>query len=238
MDDIETIDTTLEAEAAGDEPTSAESEEQTETQEEQPQEQPQEDEGAKRLARLAHEAREAKKLARQLKTELDALKEGRPAEPTDAEMERKIEERAKQKAAEKEFVDMCNTIYDQGVKDFGKREWDDTIKALQDQTGTNIPYAIVEAANEAGNAHKIFKYLADNPDIYDDLLHVGVHRMGAKLAKLSSKLEAPTKQVSKAPPPIKPVAGATKAEPNWETMPIEEYMKLRDQQELKRRGRL
>lgn len=214
----------------------------TEPQEQQePEQQPEDDEAAKRLARMAHEAREAKKMARQLKAELDALKGNRPPPPPDEEMERKIEERAKIRAQEQAFADMCNSVYHAGAKAYGKADWDDTIKALSDQTGTVIPPVIVEAAHDAGEAHRILKYFSENPDEYDDVLQLPIHRMGAKVARIASKLESQQqaqRQVSKAPPPIKTVTGSTKAEPNLEDMPMEEFMKLRDKQELQRRGRL
>src|SRR3569833_349892 len=93
MDNEEFIDTTpLAEESAEPVDASVDTEAEGETQEQKPEQQeqqepePQEDEAAKRNARLAHEAREAKKLARQYKAELDALKGERPPVPPDEEM--------------------------------------------------------------------------------------------------------------------------------------------------------
>jgi|ERR1044072_6716877 hypothetical protein len=238
MEDIETLDTTPQSETAEHEDTSVDTDDTTEQKEEaKPEPQPEEDEAAKRQARMAHEAREAKKLVRQLQAELDAIKGNRPPEQPDAELERKIEQRAAQKAREQAFADMCNDVYHKGVKEFGKSEWDDAIKALTDHTGTVIPPVIVEAAHDAGDAHKILKYLYDNPDVYDDVLNMPIHRMGAKIGKIANKLEAQAaKQVSKAPPPPKTVSGTSKSEPSLDEMSMDEYVKYRDKQEWKAKG--
>jgi hypothetical protein len=241
MTEEEFIDTTPPSPHAEPEPedTSVEPQDGDTEPQEQPKqdEKPEEDENAKRLARLAHEAREAKRIARQLKAENDALRGNRQEQP-DAELERRIEERAAAKAIEKQFTELCNTVYDKGVKELGKSEMDDVVKGLSDHTGTVIPPVLIEAAADAGDAHRVLKYLYDNPDQYDELLNMPIHRMGTKVARIAAKLEAQTRQVSKAPPPIKPISGTSKADKSYDEMSREEYVRVRDQEELKRRGRL
>jgi chromosome segregation ATPase len=121
----------------------------------------------KRMARMAHEMREAKKQARQLKAELQQLRGERPPAEPDAELDRKVQERAEQLSRQKVFVDTCNDIYAKGAAEYGKAAWDEEIKELSSMAGQYVPPVIIEAAQDAGNPHQILHYLAENPDEYE-----------------------------------------------------------------------
>ena len=208
----------------------------------EPEEEAEEDEGDKRIARLAHEAREAKRLARQLRAELDELKGQRPPAPADEELERRVQERAEALQRQQAFNTTCLSIYEAGAKEYGKPVWDAEIKELAEVSGTHIPPTIIEAAYESGEAHKVIHYLAENVEEYERLLNTPIHRMGSKVALIANKLAAPPpppakKAVSKAPPPIKPISSSgNSVDLNWDEMPIDEYMRKRNAEELKRRG--
>jgi len=191
----------------------------------------------KRIARMAHEAREAKRQMRQMRQELEQLKGQRPPPTEDEDLDRRVNERAEQLARQKNFNDMCDKIYKAGAKEFGKEAWDGEIKELAEITGSVVPPVLVEAAYEAGDAHKILHYLSEHTDEYEALLNTPIHRMGAKVTMIANKLAAkPAKQVSKAPPPIQPLQGQSSAELDWDNMPMEQYMRERNRQEMKRRG--
>jgi hypothetical protein len=189
----------------------------------------------KRMARMAHEMREAKKQARQLKAELQELKGQRPPAEPDAELDRKVQERAEQLSRQKVFVDVCNDIYKQGVDTYGKAAWDSEIKELSSMAGQYVPPVIIEAAQDAGNPHQILHYLAENPDEYEVLLNQPVHKTAVQIAKIAAKLHTP-KPVSKAPAPIRPVTGPASGPKNLETMPLDQYMREMNQRDRQRRG--
>jgi hypothetical protein len=189
----------------------------------------------KRMARMAHEMREAKKQARQLKAELQQLRGERPPAEPDAELDRKVQERAEQLSRQKVFVDTCNDIYAKGAAEYGKAAWDEEIKELSSMAGQYVPPVIIEAAQDAGNPHQILHYLAENPDEYEVLLNQPVHKTAVQIAKIAAKLHAP-KPVSKAPAPIRPVTGPASGPKNLETMPLDQYMREMNQRDRQRRG--
>lgn len=213
--------------------------EQTEQPAEQPDEkvEPEEtpEDADKRMARMAHEMREAKRQARQYRAELQELRGERPPAEPDADLDRRVAEKAEQLTRQKAFVEMCNTIYESGAKEFGKAAWDGEIKELSDITGSYIPPVIIEAAQDAGNPHQILHYLAENPDVYETILNQPIHKTAVQIAKIGAKLNN-SKQVSKAPAPISPVAGPGRSSGNLDSMPLDQYMREMNKRDLQRRG--
>jgi len=192
---------------------------------------PDDEQPDKRMAKLAHDAREARRRTRVLEREIAVLR-GQRTEAPDEELDRKVTERATQLAAQTAFNVRCNEIYHAGVKEFGKAEFDETVKELNEVLG-GLPVALIEAAEDAGNPAKILKYLGDNSDIAEKLAAMTAHKMGVELAKLAQQLDKPKAQISKAPPPIKPLNGSSgNAATDIDKMSMADYMKHENQRRL------
>jgi hypothetical protein len=196
----------------------------------EPEEQAAEDQHSdteKRIARLAHDAREARRQARQLRAENEILK-GQRTEAPDAEMDRKVTERAQQIAANDKFNATCQTIFKDGVKEYGEAKFKDAVAAMNEPLGF-IPTTLVEAMVDAGNPHKLIQHLGSNHDVLEDLLALPPHRQGTAIAKLAAELAPKAKAVSAAPTPHKTVGGNSKVELDPDKMSIAEYMKHDEQ---------
>jgi hypothetical protein len=189
-------------------------------------------------ARREKEAAEAR--ARELEAQLELLK--REKKDSDySEMrsfsERDIEALAEKKAEEKlrieAFNKACNDVYEAGKAAYD--DFDEVLGNFRDVGG--LTPAVIEAAIEAGNPHKILYELAKDRDLAYKVMRMPPIKMAVEIAKLASK---PSKAapMSKAPEPIKPVKGAANAEPDPEKMTIQEWMAWREKQLEEKRRRL
>lgn len=194
------------------------------------------DETTKRIARLAAEARIAKRQLKAAQEENARLRGNAPALPQDAEIERQINERATALQAQKAYNDGCNKIFQDGVKLYP--DFEQKVGDINKELGS-MPVAFVEAAMEIGDPHKIIHYLGSNLDEAERILALPPHKMGAALAKVAQKTNAAPapKPVSKAPAPIKPVAGSPKSSSSNDPdkMSMDEFVKWQDAQDKKRR---
>jgi hypothetical protein len=186
----------------------------------------------KRIARLGFREREATRNALRLEEENARLRGAAPANK-DEDMEQAIERRAIELSARQRYNDKANAIAAKGIDEFP--DFHDKLAAFREVGG--ISPSFVEAADEAGDAHKIIHYLGRNLDEADRIMKLSPASMGAALAKLSSKLtQAPLpKKQSNAPAPIKPINGKAKAEQSDEDMPIADYMRKEEAKLMTRR---
>lgn len=194
------------------------------------------DELQARNARLARSLREEKRKARQLELEAQALRGQRQEQPTEA-MEREIANRAAAMAQQQAINAKANEIYTAGVKDFGRVEFDESVRAVNETFGQQMP-VVIDTLTEIEHAEKLIQHLADNPDVADTIALLPPHKMGAALAREAAKLSAPkVKPVSKAPPPIRPIAqtSSAEAETNIENMSMAELDKLWTKRDNERR---
>jgi hypothetical protein len=196
----------------------------------EPQEsEPEETEFEKRISRLAYEKRQAEKQNRELQAKLDRMDGKAPPLPQDEQVQQEVERRAAELAAAKAFNDRANSIYMDGVNSYP--DFEQKLGALREMGGMTMQ--LVEAVDEVGDPHKLLYWLAKNIDEAERISKLPPHKMGAALAKVANKMNVPPPQ-SKAPAPITPISGNSKVE-NWETMPLDEYMRREDERWANRR---
>lgn len=192
-------------------------------------------EADKQLARAAFEVREARREAKAAKAELDAIKAAHPPAPNSPEARAaEIKSEAAEMVKAQAFNAKCDDIFAAGVKEFP--DFRDAIG--QFSTIGGLPNALIEAADEAGEPHKILRYLGQHPDEAEALIALSPSRMGAAVAKLVAKATAaPTPPpVSKAPPPPTTVSGQNRAEIDPYKMSMDDYMKWEREHRGKRSG--
>lgn len=190
---------------------------------------PKEDPVEKRIARLTARNYAIQRERDELEARLAALERAaRPAdkqdEPTPADFHRSVREEAEKLVKAETFNRECDRVAELGAKEFP--DFNSAIGSLWPMLGGFKP-DLVEAALEAGNAHKVLYALSQDPDEAERIAKLPPNRMGAAIAKLAAApppaAPAP-KPVSKAPAPIKPITGAAKAEFNEHTATAQELV--------------
>jgi hypothetical protein len=191
-----------------------------------------------REAKLARDLREERRRARQLAAENQALRGQRP-ESRDEVIQREAAALAVQYAQRDAVTKKSNEIYAEGVKEFGKDEFDDAVQAMGHSFGQQLPY-VIDTLIDLPDAQKLIQHLADNPDMMDSLASMPPHKLAAALAREANKVSAPkSRPMSKAPKPIRPVAtrGAAEPEIDMEKMSMEQLARMWDKRDMERRNR-
>lgn len=195
---------------------------------------PEDDEVSKRISRLAYEAREAKNIAKALQAEIARMRGEAPPLAKDEEINQQVEARARQIAAQQAHNANASAIYAAGVKEYGKEDFDKKLGEWH-SAHIHISNEMIEAASEVGDAHKILHWLGKNIDEAERISNLAPHKMGAALAKISTKTAVTVKAQSKAPAPIKPISGKNMSTMADEDIPMEEYIRREDERQLQRR---
>ncbi|MFM0638073.1 hypothetical protein PQQ63_15330 [Paraburkholderia metrosideri] len=143
-----------------------------------------------------------------LRTPAQKTDDTQQAQPlTQAEIDRRIDERAVQVVTRREFDAKCGALVDNGEKEFGA-DFDKAIKtlgslqAIVDEKGefTDFARAIVDTEVP----HKLMKHLGDNPDEAARILLLPPLQQAREIGRLEVRLStqpAAEPNVSKAPPP-------------------------------------
>lgn len=111
------------------------------------------------------------------------------------------------------FTEACNEIADHGAGQF--RDFGQAVSNFQMLGGP--PPALLEAVTALGkeDGARVFYELGMNPDEALRLSRLSWSRMAVEVARMASKPAAPSKPVSRVPPPIAPISAA-RAEPGGE----------------------
>lgn len=198
----------------------------------------QEDDAEARAARLARDLREQRRRQRHLEQENASLRGQQPPQSQDEATEREIQSRAVALANQQALDKQCNAIYQEGVKTFGRVEFDESVKTVNETFGRQMMPVLLDTLTDLPNPEKLLQHLADNPDKLDDLANLPPHKLGAALAREATKLSQPkAKPLSKAPNPIKPIATRSASEPelDMEKMSMEQLAAVWDKRDWERR---
>lgn len=192
-------------------------------------------EESRRAALAEQRAQEAEALLRKAVEAADpeAAKKMFPAEPQAPDVERVISARAEELAAVQAFNATCNAIYTAGVEEFG--DFRDRV-ALAQQAEVMSP-ALIEAAQEFGDAHKVLYALTDDMEEATRIAKLSPAKMGIALTRFMTKRQTATKTVSSAPPPVTQVTAVATPTVDPEKMTHAEWRKWREKQIEDRRKR-
>lgn len=207
---------------------------------------PSEEDQRKRMAELHYERRAAEKREREARHRLEQLEGKQPPPSRDEEVVRLAKQMAEREVLVRSYNERVNSIFKKGTEEFP--EFAQELSKLReigvispdnlDSADGQRTRSLVEAAEEVGDSHKLFHWMSQNPDEAERIAHMSPARMGVALAKVASKLAAPPpRPTSKAPPPIRPLNGAAKAEKAIDEMSMEEFAKLHDETWYNRRVR-
>lgn len=158
----------------------------------------------------------------EIKQKLDASEAKLSAKPdsekvlTEKDVDDLAERKANAKISERDFVNACNKIFDDGVKVTGLKAdvFEAKVKEMTDDIGA-IPPAMVVALEDLDNPGAVLNMLTEDTDLAEKIYIMPPIKMGVELAKLAGKLAAkpkkPVKEISKAPDPVNPLGGKAKA---------------------------
>lgn len=185
----------------------------------------------RRIDDLTREKWDERRRADALQSALDAIPRTEPVEgeqpretkPAPALTSTDVERRAAELVAANEFNRRCDETYEAGAK--AHPDFDSALKSFQLLGG--LPPALIEAAQEAGDAHEILYQLGKNPDEAARILGLSPVRMAAAVAKLATAQPTP-RPISSAPAPIKPIDGKARGEPDPEKMSMAEWVAWHD----------
>ena len=182
---------------------------------------------ARRFASLTREKHEAQRERDLLKAEVEIYRQSsgqvQPLQPQNAQGD--VETRAQQLVAEREFNDACNDVYDKGMTAYP--DFQDAINTYGMLGG--LKRELIEASLATDNPAKVLYELAKDPDQAEKIMAMTPAKMGVAIAKLE-RAPAKVASVSKAPAPIKPIEGSTKAEADPSKMSMTEWVKWREKQ--------
>lgn len=172
------------------------------------------------------EARADFKAGERIQKEIAELKKDREAETTNR----------KEQDVQKQLVEMANKRVLAGRKEFA--DFDSVIQdAFDDEVivqGSELYLGIIESSV----GHRIAHYLAKNPDEAERINGLSVRGVHRELGKLEDKFsKEPVKEKTEAMEPLNGNRRPLKTnDPMREDIPMEDFVRLRNAQDQKRRG--
>lgn len=221
-----------------------------ETQAQDPQAESAEPESKEQRALKALERRLGKRTAdvyreraarEQLETRLRELEQRlNPQQPEQPQVDENVIETKAREIAQKALVtEKSNTVYQTGKKEFP--DFDASLETVIQEAGplidrSGFPTALGQVVLEADNPAAVLNYLGKNPDVASELADLSPTQLARRMVSIEAKATAKP-QTSSAPKPLSPVKPAAVMNELSSDLPIDEWMKRREQEARARRGR-
>lgn len=159
---------------------------------------------------------------------------GPPGETPEAAEERAYQ-RYKNDDMQAKFNQACNDLFARGREEFGEG-MDEAVRGLNAVGWGNRPDALT-AITQMPDGHRVYRQLAGNLDNAARVLALPPMQMAVELARMSVNGAAPNVPevpvVTRAPEPIRPVGGSTRAPPkSLDKMTTAEFIRERDRAEV------
>ena len=194
----------------------------------------------KRIDRLTWEKYEAQR--RQQEAEQRYLQEQRRQQaaqhaygpPGETEAEQRGYQRAQQENATARFNEACNSLYAKGRQEFGET-MDEAVRGLNAVGWGNRPDALAALAS-LPDGHRVYHALASNLDEAHRVLNLPPMEMAVALASMRSQQSSnghaePRTPISRAPAPISPIGGQSRApEKPLDKLSMREFITRRDRE--------
>ena len=178
-----------------------------------------------RIDELTREKHDERRAREALEAELRSLKDLTPGDtPPSGNREEDVRREAAALVQKQQFDQRCNDVYSSGAKDFP--DFDQKLSEFRHLGG--LPPQFLEAVTQLPDAHKVLHALGSDLDQAAHILSLPPVPQAVALAKLSASPSP--KPVSSAPPPIKPIDGASRGDPNKEPENIADWIAWREKQ--------
>lgn len=200
-------------------------------------------------ARVNREVREKWELRRQVEQAQQQMREmqqayqqwqqaqGQGAQGVNTDAEQRAFQRYQQQAAEERFNEACNNVYQRGKQEYA--DFDDAVRALVDVGAGQRP-DFLSAVAQLPDGHRVYRQLAADLDNAGRIMRLPPMQMAMELALLSGRgngAATPAEPVrhSRAPAPLRPIGGTSRAPQRLENMSMADFIKQRDKEEAERR---
>lgn len=179
-----------------------------------------------RIDELTRDKYDERRRAEALEAEVAKYRDLTPPENRPpADIDRLATQKAQEIVRQNEFNAKCNEVYSSGNSEFS--DFDEKLGNFRLLGG--LPAPVLEAVTQLPDAHKVLHALGSDMDEAARIFNLAPVPMAVALAKLSAS-PAKAKPVSSAPPPIRPIDGAPKGEPDPDKMDTDAWMKWREDQ--------
>lgn len=186
-----------------------------------------------RINQLTRQKNEEKQRAEALQAEIAALKPAEGAEqpkPFDPkQFEQLIDQAAERKVLQQQAISRQKGFLEAGNREFGAQDFMEKcneVAALGAGDSADFMQFITDP-DIVPEGHKVLAALADQPEEAQRILAMPPIKMAGALARFAATAKVPEKQISKAPPPIKPIGGTAKSSTPNDNEPIGEWMAKR-----------
>lgn len=134
---------------------------------------------------------------------------------TEDDVEKRAEEKAARKTAEREFTSACNRLADGGKKI--DKLFDTKVAAMAEDIGP-IPSQMIGILDDLDNGPAVLTHLVNNVEDAEEIYGLSIPKMSIRLAKLSEKLitedkNKKKKEISNVPKPNAPIGGGSATPP-------------------------
>lgn len=194
--------------------------------------------------RIGTKTNSEKELAKELadaKSKLAKLEEEGTNTLTEEDVETRAEEKARIKREQEKFDETCNKLAEEAEKI--DKNFQNKVTELGEDYG-KIPPVMIDVLGDINNGGAVLNYLCDNPDEYEKVRTLKPGRMAVKLNEIAEiiKPKKTNKEISKVPPPVKPVKPSAQSESGSITITGKEDMaefvrKRKMMEERKRQAR-
>jgi len=197
-----------------------------------------------RLQREKYEARRDADLYRQQLAEMQRQiqQAQQPQNGQQGDAEQRAYQRLRAEHDEQAFNKACNDLFAKGSEEYGEFRADvDRLNSV----GAGNNRAFLQAVSSLPDGHKVYHTLAEDLDEAHRIMQLGQTDPVRMITELARMAVAPAgsaqegrgqRPVSQAPPPVRPVGGASRNR-RMEDMPIADWVRERDRQEVERRKR-
>jgi hypothetical protein len=143
--------------------------------------------------------------------------------PTAEQLQQMVRVEAARIAEQTAMQEKLRSFDSAGRKEFGDKEFIERCNTLASLGASENP-AFMQVVTELEDGPRVVAHLADDPEKAMQVLSLPPLRMAAALARLSGQAPKPP-PVSKAPPPVRPVNGASRSEGDPDKMSTDQWMK-------------
>lgn len=192
----------------------------------------------KRTADVYRERAQREQLETRLRELEQRLNPQQPEQPQQVDPNL-IETKAREIAQKALVTEKSNTVYQTGKKEFP--DFDAALETVIQEAGplidrSGLPTALGQVVLEADNPAAVLNYLGKNPDVASELADLSPTQLARRMVSIEAKATAKP-QTSSAPKPLSPVKPAAVTNELSPDLPIDEWMKRREQEARARRGR-
>ncbi len=159
---------------------------------------------------------------------------------TEEDVNKKAEQIAAERLAQKEFIQACNRLADDAEKvlKMKKKDFDAKIEEVVEEIGP-FPSAMIGILDDLDNGGQVLAHLLNDVEEMETIYALPLAKMTTRLVRLGDKIKPQAKALSKAPAPNEPLGGnggSSKFDPANTKMSTREWVEKRERDLAEKRA--